>query len=177
MLHPGGFKSEDTIFKDIIADPNIHPGLLRTAMNTKHSIISPMKLTLSHQATPTPAEPHSSGFDHQRLGLEAQATPTSHSLGFDHQGSGLESSDDDSNISTNISANHPQHPPSIIEFNKLKSDLEQQHRIDSECIKQDLTMQHNRDMQIVKGEAQRIIHDEMIQVKDSEQQISTKVGK
>ena len=31
-------------------------------------------------------------------------------------------------------------------------------------------MQHNRDLEIVKNEAQRIIHDAMIWVKDSEQQ-------
>ena len=70
MLHPDGFNSEDTIVKDILADPNIHPGLLRTTMDTLHSIISPMKSILLHQAT-FPAQPHSSGFDHQRPGLEA----------------------------------------------------------------------------------------------------------
>ena len=70
---------------------------------------------------------------------------------FDHQGSGLESSDAESNSSTNNSANHAQHPPSIMESNKLKPDLEEQHRIDSECITENLTMQHNRDLQIVKG--------------------------
>ena len=40
-------------------------------------------------------------------------------------------------------------------------------------------MQHNRDLQIVKDEAQRIIHDAMIQVKESEQQAlahSRKIG-
>ena len=64
MPHPDGSNSEDTIVKDILADPNIYPDLLRTAMNTLHSIISPMKSTLSQQATPTPAQPHSPGFDH-----------------------------------------------------------------------------------------------------------------
>ena len=63
----------------------------------------------------------------------------------------------------------PQHPTSIIELNKLKSDLEEQHRIDSECIKLNLAMQHNRDLQIVKDKAQRIIHVAIIQVEDSEQ--------
>ena len=79
-----------------------------------------------------------SSFDHQRPGCEAQMTPTSHSSGFDHQGSGLESPAADSNKSTNNLANQPQHPPSIIEFNKLKSDLEEQHKIDSEYMKTEL---------------------------------------
>ena len=170
MPHPDGFYCKDTIVKDILADPNIHPGLLRAALNTLHSISSSMKWTLSYQATSIPAQPHSSGCDHQRSEFEAQTIPTSHSSVFDHQGSGLESWDADSNSSTNNSANHPQHPPSIIQFNKLKSDLEKQHRIDTECIKQNLTMQHNRDLQIVKNEAQRIIHVAVIQVKDPGQQ-------
>ena len=38
---PDRFNCVDTIVKDILADPNIHPDLLRTAMNTLHSIISP----------------------------------------------------------------------------------------------------------------------------------------
>ena len=110
MPHPDGFNSEDTIVKDTLAYPDIHPGLLRTGLNTLHSINSPMKSTLSHQATPTPAQPHSLGFDHQRPGPEAQATLTSNSSGIDHQGSGLESSDADSNSWTNNSANHPNIP-------------------------------------------------------------------
>ena len=48
MPHPDWFNSEDIIVKDIVADPNIHPGLLGTTMNTLHSIMSPMKSTLSH---------------------------------------------------------------------------------------------------------------------------------
>ena len=107
MPHPDGSNSENTIVKDILADTNIHACLLRTVMNILHSIISPMKSALSHQDTPTPAQPHSSGFVHQRPGPEAKATPTSQSSGFDHQGSGLESSNADSNSSTNNSANHP----------------------------------------------------------------------
>ena len=157
MPHPDGFNSEDTIVKYILPEPNIHPGLIRTAMSTLLSIISLIKLTLTHQATPTPVQPHSSGFD--------------------HQGSGLESSDADCNSSTNNSANHPQHPPSIIEFNKSKSDLEEQHGIDRECIKQNLTMQHNRDLQIVKDESHRINHGAMMQIKDSEQQALAQSGK
>ena len=74
--------------------------------------------------------------------LSAQATPTSSSSPFDHQKSEIENSDNDPSQSNNSSNNQPQHPPSTLELKRLKAELEERHRINTECIKQNLSMQH-----------------------------------
>ena len=66
-------------------DPNINPNLLQAAINTLSSRGNTMQST---QTTPTLGKIDSSGFDHQRSGLETQAPPTFDSSGFDHQRSG-----------------------------------------------------------------------------------------
>ena len=43
---------------------------------------------------------------------------------------------------------HPTIPPSTLELKKLKAELEERHRINTECIKQNLNMQHHRDIRL-----------------------------
>ena len=117
----------DKIVQDLRSDPNIPLNLLQTAINNVKSGNNEMQ--------------------------SAQATPTSSNLPFDHQGSSLESSDNDPNQSHNSSNNHPQHPPSTLELKRLKAELEERHRINTECMKQNLSMQHQRDLQIVRDES------------------------
>ena len=119
MLQSDGLSSEDTIVQDIMADPNINLNLLQAAINTLHSRINIMQ--------------------------SAQATPTSSNSSFDHQGSTINSSDNESSQSRQPT----QTPPSTLELKKLKAELEERHRINTECIKQNLSMQHHRDLQIV----------------------------
>ena len=52
---------------------------------------------------------------------------------------------------------------------KEKAELEERHRINTECMKQDLSMQHHRDLQIVGDEAQRRLYDVLSQVRPSEE--------
>ena len=51
---------------------------------------------------------------------------------------------------------------------KLKVELEERHRINTECIKQHLSLQYHRDLQIVRDEAQRRLDDALSQVRSSE---------
>ena len=95
----------------------------------------------------------------------AQAMPTSSSLPFEHQGSAIESSDNDSSQSHNNSNNQPQHSPSTLELKRLKAELEERHRINTECMKQNLSMQHHRDLQIVRDEDQRRLDDALSDVR------------
>ena len=113
-----GLSSEDTIVQGMMTDPNISPNLLQTAINTVRSRNNIMQL--------------------------AQATPTSSSLPFDYQESAIESSDNDPSQSNNSSKEQPQHPPSTSALKKLQAELEEKHRINTECMKQNLSMQHHR---------------------------------
>ena len=70
MPQSDGLSPENTIVQDIMADPNINPNLLQAAINTLSSRIKTMQ---SAQVTPTLGKIDSSGFDHQRSGLETQA--------------------------------------------------------------------------------------------------------
>ena len=101
--------------QDLMADPNIPPNLLQTAINDVRSGNNVMQ--------------------------SAQATPTSSSLPFDHQGSAIENSDNDPSQSNNSSNNEPQHPPSTLGLRRLKAELKERHRINTECMKQNLSMQ------------------------------------
>ena len=152
MPQSDGLSPEDTIVQDIMADLNIDPNLLQVAINTLHSRINAMQ---SAQATPTLGKIDSSDFDHQRSGLETQAQPTFGSPGFDHQRSGLggqatptsscspfdhqqsaiESSDSNYSQSNHSSNSQSHHPPSTLELQKLKAELEEIHRINTGCIK------------------------------------------
>ena len=62
----------------------------------------------------------------------AQTTPISSSSPFDHQGSAIESSDNDPSQSNNSSNNQPHYPPSTLEFKKLKAELEERDRINTD---------------------------------------------
>ena len=99
----------------------------------------------------------------------AQATPTSSSLPFDHQGSVIDSSDNDPSQANNSCNNQPQHPPSALELRRLKAELEERHRIVTECMKQNLSMQHHWDLQIVRDEAQRRLDDALCEVRVSKE--------
>ena len=110
MPQSDGFIPVDIIVQDIMADPNINPKFMQAAINTLSSRINTLQ--------------------------SAQATPTSSGSPFDHQGSAIESSDNDFSQSKHSSYNQPQHPPSTLELKKLKAELEERHRIITECIKQ-----------------------------------------
>ena len=119
-----GLRSEDTIVQDIMADSNINPKLLQTAINPSISRIYTVQ--------------------------SAQATSTSSSSPFDHQGSATESSDSNSSQSNHSSYSQPQNSPSTLELKKLNAELEERHRINTECIKLHLSMQHYMDLQTVR---------------------------
>ena len=127
MPQSDGLSSEDTIVQDIMADPRINPNLLQAAINTLSSRINTIQ--------------------------SAQATPISSSSPFDHQGSAIKSSDNDPSHSKHSSNNQPQYLTSTLELKKLKAELEERHRINTECIKQNLSMQHHKDLQTVRDEA------------------------
>ena len=99
----------------------------------------------------------------------AQAKPTISNLPFNHQGSSVESSDNDPKHSHNSSDNHPQHPLSTLELKRLKAELEERHRNNTECMKQNLSMQHQRGLQIVRDEAQRRLDDALSEVRLSKE--------
>ena len=131
--------SGDKIVQHLRADPNIPSNLLQVAINNVRSGKNEMQT--------------------------AQATPTSNSLPFDHLGSAIISSDNDPNQSNNSSNNQPQCPPSTLELKRLKAELEERHRISTECMKQNLSMQHQRDLQIVRDVAQRRLDDALSEVR------------
>ena len=124
-------------FQDLRADPNIPPNLLQTAINNVRSGNNVIQ--------------------------SAQATPTSSSL--PDQGSAIESADNDPSQSCNSSNNQPQHPPSTLELKRLKAELEERHRINTECMKQILSMQQHRDLQIVRNEVQRRLEESLSKVR------------
>ena len=130
--------SGNKVVQDLRADPKIPPNLLQTAIKNVRSGNNVMQ--------------------------SAQATPISSSLPFDHQGSVIDSSDNDASQLNNGCNNQPQHPPSALELRRLKAELEERHRIDTECMKQNLSMQHQRDLQIVRDEAQRRLGDALSEV-------------
>ena len=142
--------SGDKFVQDLRADPNIPPNLLQTAINNVRSGNNVIQ--------------------------SAQAIPTNNSLPFEHQGSAIESSDNDPSQSHNSSNNQPQHPPSTLELKRLKAELEERHRINTEGMKQYLSMQHHRDLQIVRDEAQRKLDDALSQVRCSEEKAIAQSG-
>ena len=169
--------SEYTIVHDIMADLNINPNLLQIPINTLSSRINTMQ---SAQATPTLGKLIDKAFTTRGQNLK----PKPHSLGgqaapirsispFDHQGSAIESSYNDPNQSKHNSNNQTQHPPSTLELKKLKAELEERHRINTECIKQILNMQHHRHLQTVRDESQRRLDDALTQVRSSEKSHSS----
>ena len=99
----------------------------------------------------------------------AQATPTSSSSTFDNQGLAIGSLDNAPSKSDNNSNNQPQHPPSTLEIKKYLAELEERHRIDTECMKQNLIMQHHRDLQIVRDEDQIKLDNALSQLRLSEE--------
>ena len=143
MPQSDGLNSCDKFVQDLRADPKISPNLLQTAINNVWSRNNIMQ--------------------------SAQATSTSSSLPFDHQGSATESSDSDPSQSNNSSNNQPQHPPSTLELKRLKAELEERYRTNTECMKQNLSMHHHRDLQIVRDEAQRRLDDALSQVVSGEE--------
>ena len=70
MPQSDGLSSEDPIVQDIMADPNFNPHLLQAPINTLRSRINTMQ-----SAQATLGKTDSSGFDHQRSGLETQTHP------------------------------------------------------------------------------------------------------
>ena len=81
----------------------------------------------------------------------------------------IENSDIDPSQSNNSSSNQPQHSTSTLELKRLKAELEETHRINTECMKQNLSMQHYRYPQIVRDETQRRLDDALSQVRSSEE--------
>ena len=55
------------------------------------------------------------------------------------------------------------------ELKKLKAELEERYRINTECIEQNLSMQHHRDLQIVRDDVQRRFDTTLNQVRSSEE--------
>ena len=107
----------------------------------------------------------------------AQATPISSHFPFDHQGSVIDSSDNDPSQSTKSSNDQSQHSPTTLELKRLKAELEERHRIATECMKQNVSMQHQRDLQIVRYEAQRRLDDALSQVRLSEEKATAQSRK
>ena len=101
--------------------------------------------------------------------IEDKPHPTSSNSPFDQQGSAIESSDSNCSQSNHSSNNQPQHSPSTLELKKLEAELEERHRINTECIKQNLSMQHHRDLKIVRDEAYRRLDDALSWVRSSEE--------
>ena len=137
--------SWNKVFQDLRADPKIPPNLLQKAIKNVRSGNNVMQ--------------------------SIQATPTSSSLPFDHQESVIDSLDNDPSQSNNSCNNQPQYPPSALELRRLKAELEERHRIDTECMKQNLSMQHQRDLQIVRDEAQRRLDDALSEVRLSKEKV------
>ena len=132
--------SGNKVVQDLRADPKIPTNLLQAAIKNVRSGNNVMQ--------------------------PAQATTTSSSLPFDHQGSVIDSSGNDLSQSNNSSNDESQHTPTTLELKRLKTELEERCRIDTECIKQNFSMQHHRDLQIVRDEDQRrpddVLHEDRV---------------